>query len=135
MGGAEEDLCPSPEPELLNSRFPKGLEKCPKHSGCSHAFLEEEGGEAEVQESRGGEKGSEAARPVPRVCRAMLPRVALRFCSRRGSGHATIHSFPGQCLPAQKKKRGGVDRKKDKGLSSGYILFFLRLPRDFAHLD
>lgn len=137
-GGRSRGRTRAPEPELLNSWFPKGLEKCPKHSGCSHIFLEEEGGETEVQESRGGEKGSGAARPVPRVCSAMLPRVALRFCSRRGSlDTPPPPASQGNDSPHRKKKKGGgrVGRKKDKGLASGYILFFLRLPRDFARLD
>lgn len=42
----------------------------------------------------------------------------------------------GNDSPHRKKRvGGGVGRKKHKGLASGYILFFLRLPRDFARLD
>lgn len=90
-----------------------------------------------MQESRGGEKGSGAARPVPRVCSAMLPRVALRFCSRRGSlDTPPPPASQGNDSPHRKKKGGGrVGRKKDKGLASGYILFFLRLaPERFCPL-
>lgn len=80
----------------------------------NHAFLERGAGKAEVPERRGGEKGLEAAGPVPLgLQREMLLRMALRFCSL-DAVWTHRHLQPPRAITPRRGKRKKKKKKKEK---------------------